>query len=319
MKKLSKKIINNCQFFLQINNNQEKVLYLKEEQKLTLFSGGQQQDIKVDFFQFQQFLKQKDSRPFKDIIDEIIDQTTQQQVQSLPASLALQQAAAPPKLNDPFAQSIHQYHQKAVEKTQNWAQSLVSRAKNGLMALREALFIQESYIESDPKKAALVNNIEQRIGQLPVGTKVGQWTVRSSNKEKFLDNWQGQEVSRHTMSSLGTQQLSSLSDKLDSAYRQKQTMDIAPVLGQLLKAAEKPEFRTKSYSVNYNPQEKLLTFEHSNGDKLVALSLGNGKWQHVDGELSPAMAAKISVDLKHNLERFVQRKQDLQQNNDISQ
>ncbi|WP_013334823.1 hypothetical protein [Gloeothece verrucosa] len=166
---------------------------------------------------------------------------------------------------------------------------------------------------------ALINNIERRVSQLKPGTNANGLTVRSlrgaelqlpDRTDKFLHNRQGQSVSATTIESFSKDQLEALSNQLDVAYRSQQTQEVAPILAKILKNVNNFNYSNKNYTLNYNPDQKRLTFESKSGEKFVAQSLGNGKWKYIEGDLSDTTFNAITTTVKDKVEKWEKTKQE---------
>ena len=198
-----------------------------------------------------------------------------------------------------------------------------SSSANASQILKE---IKDKPIELHGKLAqqreALINQVSTQMQALPKGRSVGensQYIVRAYQGEKYLDGGVDNLITNHELKSLPHEKLEDFSQQFEQEHKQIQTETAMPVFTKLLKAHQAYSVNENGSTVEYNLDDKTLTFTNSEGETLKARNLGFGQWEHLDGHLSSTTMSKLKDDLEPKLDDYFRRKAEQDQTRKVLQ
>ncbi len=172
------------------------------------------------------------------------------------------------------------------------------------------------------ERKVLINLVSEQMQALPKGRSVGdnnQYRVRAYQDEKYLDGGFGHQITKRDLKSLSSDDLEFLFGQLDQEHKQIQTETAMPVFTKLLKAHQAYSVNENEVTLQYNPDDRTLTFSSSQGETLKARNLGQGKWQHLEGHLSSKTMTKLTNELDPKLDQYFRRKAEQDKTREVLQ
>ncbi|MGB5594163.1 MAG: hypothetical protein WBM62_09075, partial [Crocosphaera sp.] len=165
--------------------------------------------------------------------------------------------------------------------------------------------------EQSQKRNNLIQEVFQQMQTLPKGRSVGendQYIVRAYQGEIFLDDGFGSQITNDDLNSLSYDDLEYLSEQFEKEHQQIQAETAMPVFTKILKAHENYEVNSNGSNLKFNPDDGTMTFTSSQGHTLKARSLGQGKWEHIEGKLSADTIAELKNNLEPQLDSYFESK-----------
>ena len=159
------------------------------------------------------------------------------------------------------------------------------------------------------QRQGLINRVSRQMQELETSCTVGdnnRYRVRSYQGEKYLDDGFGHQITQDDLSDLSYKDLEYLSQEFVNEQKQIQAKQIMPTLVKYLRAYESYTVESETSTVEFDTKERTMTFTSSQGERIKARSLGDGKWQHLEGSLSSTTMDRLkNLDLE--LDQYFKR------------
>lgn len=263
-----------------------------------------------------------------DEVSQSIERRIQEQFGAIPAEFGAQ--TSPTDFDDPLSTELAQFHQQKVTDTKVFEAEIIASVKtndaqnrNWLQSFKQALsseslqnqlqkFKNKKSIQltdaQQRERVQFINKLNAQIQKLKPGQRIGDWTVRTHQGEKFLDKRNGDEISRATLPTQSSQTLEKVKRDIHSALSQEQTTQFMPLFANILKSQNTLSFQSKNTSIRFNPDDKTLTFTKGN-ETLVARSQGKNQWEYVSGSLSEATVHNLTTTVVPQVEKRLKQLQ----------